>query len=120
MLNWIIENWYICIGVIAILVAAGFAIYKFLGLPTKEQISKIKEWLLFAVIECEASLGSQTGILKLRMCYDMFISRFPMVAKIITFETFTLWVDEALDKMKELLETNEAVNELVNGVIEVK
>ncbi len=115
MLNWMFENWYVALGIIAILVAAGFAIYKFAGLPTAEQIVKIKEWLLYAVVECEASLGRETGILKLRMCYDMFLSRFPMVAKLVSFETFSFWVDQALDEMKELLDSNEAIKNVVEG-----
>jgi hypothetical protein len=114
-MTWLLENWYILLGILAVLVAAGFAIYKFAGLPTASQIEKIKEWLLYAVTEAEASLGGQTGILKLRMVYDMFVARFPMVAKVVSFETFSYWVDEALDKMKELLETNEAIKNVIEG-----
>ena len=114
-MDWLFENWYVALGIIAVLVAAGFAVYKFFGLPTKSQISKIKEWLLYAVVECEASLGSETGILKLRMCYDMFVARFSLVAKIISFDRFSAWVDEALDEMKELLEENEAIKNVVEG-----
>lgn len=116
-MDWIIENWYIVLGIIAVLFGVGFAVYKFLGLPTKSQIAKIKKWLLYAVTVAETELGSQTGILKLRMVYDMFIARFPMVAKVISFEMFSVWVDEALDEMKELLKTNEAVKNIVDGVI---
>ena len=115
MLNWIIENWYIAIGIIALVIALAVAICKFFGLPTKSQVSKIKEWLLYAVVECEAALGSETGVLKLRMCYDMFVTKFPIVARIVSFERFSQWVDEALDKMRELLEKNEKVKQLVNG-----
>jgi len=114
-MNWLLNNWYILIGIVAVLIAVGIAIYKFLGLPTASQISKIKEWLLYAVTEAEATLGSQTGILKLRMVYDMFIARFSMVAKIVSFDTFSYWVDEALDEMRELLEKNEAVKSIVIG-----
>ena len=115
MFENLLNNWYVILGIIAVLVAVGIAIYKFLGLPTASQISKIKTWLLYAVTEAEATLGSQTGILKLRMVYDMFIARFPMVAKIVSFDTFSFWVDEALDEMRELLEKNEAVKSVVIG-----
>jgi len=114
-MDWLLNNWYVILGIVAILVATGITVYKFLGLPTASQISKIKEWLLYAVTEAEAALGSQTGILKLRMVYDMFIARFPMVARIISFETFSYWVDEAVDEMRELLEKNEAVKSIVVG-----
>jgi hypothetical protein len=115
IMDWIINNWYLIVGGIALLVGLGYVVCKFLGLPTKSQVEKIKEWLLYAVTECEAALGSQTGVLKLRMCYDMFVARFPFVAKIISFEKFSVWVDEALDKMKELLVKNDAVREIVVG-----
>jgi hypothetical protein len=114
-MTWFIENWYIVIGVLAVLVAGGFAIYKFAGLPTKEQIKKIKELLLYWVTEAETQLGSGTGVLKLRYVYDLFTTKFPVVAKIISFETFSIWVNEALDQMEKLLEENEKVKEIVIG-----
>ena len=57
-------------------------------MPTNEQLKKVKEWLLWAVAEAEKELGSGTGQLKLRYVYDMFIVKFPSLAKIISFETF--------------------------------
>lgn len=116
-MNLLIDNWYIVIGVVTLLIAVGVAIYKFAGLPTKLQIAKIKEWLLYAVIEAEKQLGSKTGALKLRTVFDMFVVRFPLVAKMISFETFSAWVDEALDRMKDLLKENEAIKNIVEGVI---
>lgn len=115
-MEWIIENWYVAVGLVALLAAFAWMVYVFLGLPTKSQISKIKEWLLWAVAAAEAELGSETGILKLRMVYDMFIARFPSVAKVITFNTFAKWVDEALDELKELLETSPAIAAVITGV----
>lgn len=116
-MNWIFDNWALLIGIVAVLIAAGLAVYKYLGLPTKTQIAKIKEWLLWAVIQAEADLGSGTGVLKLRYVYDMFIARFPLVARVVSFETFSVWVDVALEEMKELLDTNPAVEALVTPVI---
>ncbi|MFR6482019.1 MAG: hypothetical protein ACLUPD_10785 [Anaerotignum faecicola] len=46
-----------------------------------EQREKVKEWLLLAVTEAEKELGSGTGQLKLRYVYDLFLRRFPAVAK---------------------------------------
>jgi hypothetical protein len=116
-MEWIINNWALVLGIAAIAIAAGFYAYKFLGLPTPVQISKVKEWLLYAVTMAEAELGSGTGQLKLRMVYDMFITRFPLVAKIVSFETFSAWVDEALVEMKKMLNTNFAIAEVVYGVV---
>lgn len=98
---------FFIIGLLIILVIC-FALYilKFLKSPSDAQIKMVKEWLLWCVIECEKALGSGTGVAKLRMAYDMFIAKFPQIASMITFELFSLWVDEALDTMRHLLETN--------------
>lgn len=112
-MNWLFENWYIVLGIISVLGAVTWAVYKFLGLPTKEQVAKIKEWLLLAVTEAETQLGGGTGQIKLSYVYNMFISKFPVAAKMITFAVFSLWVDDALDQMKKLLETNKASEKLV-------
>ena len=109
----IMDNWYIFIGIGAVAVVAGLAVGKFLTLPTSTQIEKAKEWMLWAVTQAEAELGGGTGQLKLRLVYDMFIERFPAIAKAVSFDTFMSWVDEALEDMREMLKQNEAVQELV-------
>jgi hypothetical protein len=113
-MEWLLENWYV-LGILAVLVAAGLGIYKFAGLPTAEQILKIKKMLLYWVTLAEKELGSGTGELKLRYVYDLFLVKFPFTAKLISFEAFSLWVDEALDEMKKLLEKNKAVDEFINN-----
>lgn len=109
----IMDNWYIFIGIGAVAVVAGLAVGKFLSLPTSTQVEKAKEWLLWAVTRAEAELGGGTGQLKLRMVYDMFVERFPWIAKAVSFDTFMQWVDESLDEMREMLKQNEAVQNLV-------
>lgn len=111
----LINYWYVILGIIAVLIVAGFAIYKFAGLPTKSQIRKIKEWLLYAVTKAESELGAKTGQLKLRTVYDMFITKFPVTAQLVSFETFSKWVDCALDEMKEMLENNANIEAIVKG-----
>lgn len=112
-MEWLLENWFVVIGLLALAVSTGFVIVKFLGLPTKEQVKKIKAWLLQAVIQAEAELGGKTGKLKLSVVYDAFITKFPMTAKFISFETFSSYVDLALEEMKKLLETNDAIKQYV-------
>lgn len=112
-MEWLIENWFIIVGLIAIIVMIGLSIYKFLGLPTPTQIEKIKAWLLQAVVEAESELGSGTGRIKLSKVYDMFITKFPMTARFITFEHFSKLVDIALDEMKEMLKTNMDVKRVI-------
>lgn len=108
-LNFFIENWYFIVTAIVMVVMAGVICWNFFKLPTKEQIAKIKEWLLYAVTEAEKELGGGTGQLKLRQVYDLFVQRFPAVAAVISFDTFSLWVDEALEQMREMLAKNEQV-----------
>jgi hypothetical protein len=117
-MEWLIENWYIVVGLLALLFGVVFAVYKFAGLPTKEQVIKIKKMLLYWVTLAEKELGSGTGQLKLRYVYDLFTTRFKVAAKLVSFEMFSFWVDEALDEMREMLEKNEKVKEVVTGKTE--
>ena len=114
-MEFVINYWYVIVGIIAVLIIAGFAVYKFAGLPTKSQVAKIKEWLLFAVTKAEQELGEKTGQLKLRTVYDLFVSKFPTTAKLVSFETFRGWVDEALVEMKKMLENNKHIETIVKG-----
>ena len=92
----------------------GVCIGRFLKMPTAAQREKVKEWLLWAVTQAEAELGSGTGKLKLRKTY-LFIQRFPALAMAVSFDTFSLWVDEALEEMRKMLKENKAVKEIVKG-----
>ncbi len=107
--------WYIIVAAIAALVVAGVAIYRYFGLPSDAQLAKVREWLLWAVTEAEKELGGGTGKLKLRQVYDLFVTRFPWLAKIVSFELFSDMVDDALDEMREMLQNNKAVQQLVEG-----
>ena len=114
-MEWLIENWFVMLGLVALLVSMGFLVVKFLGLPTNEQVRKIKAWLLQAVIEAEKNLGGKTGKVKLSVVYDAFISKFPMTAKFISFDTFSIYVDLALVEMKNMLTANESVKQYVEN-----
>jgi hypothetical protein len=114
-MEWFIENWFIIVGLIALIVCIGFVGIKFLGLPTNDQVKKIKVFLLKKVVDAEKELGSKTGRLKLSMVYDAFISKFPMTAKFISFETFSKYVDVALEEMEDMLETNKKVVEFIES-----
>ena len=114
-MEFIINYWYIIVAIIATLVVAGVAIYRYFGLPSDAQLAKVREWLLWAVTEAEKELGGGTGKLKLRQVYDLFVTRFPWLAKIVSFELFSDMVDDALDEMREMLQNNKAVQQLVEG-----
>ena len=114
-MEFIINYWYIIVAIIAALVVAGVAIYRYFGLPSEAQLAKVREWLLWAVTEAEKELGGGTGKLKLRQVYDLFVTRFPWLAKVVSFDLFSSLVDDALEDMREMLKTNQAVKVLVNG-----
>lgn len=113
-MEWLVDNWYILVGFLALVVAVGVYVYKFFGLPTEKQIENIKEWLKYAVTIAEKELGSGTGQLKLRYVYDLFINKFPAIAKMVTFETFSVWVDEALLWLAKQLAQNPNIQNVIN------
>lgn len=77
------------------------------------QRKKIIEWLKYAVSDAEKQLGGGTGQLKLRLVYDSFCEKFPIVAALLPFKVFSSWVDTALDTMKEWLEHNSKIGEYI-------
>ena len=105
-MKWLVDNWSLLVVVVCALVGAAVYVKKFYDKPTEEQIAKVKEWLLFAVIMAEKDLGEGTGALKLRYVYDAFVERFPAIAQAVSFEVFSFWVDEVLDEMRDLLKSN--------------
>lgn len=114
-MEFIINYWYIILAVIAILAAAAVATYRYLGLPREEQLAKVREWLLWAVTGAEKELGGGTGKLKLRQVYDLFVTRFPWLVRVVSFDLFSDMVDDALEEMRSMLQTNTAVKVLVEG-----
>lgn len=113
MVEWLANYWYLIITAIAIGAVAGIAIYRFIKLPTDAQLQKVREWLLYAVTIAEKELGGGTGKLKLRQVYDMFLTKFPWLAKVISFAVFSTLVDEALEEMRRLLHQNEQIQNFV-------
>lgn len=112
-MKFIIDNWYIIIAAIAALVVGIVMCVRFFKNSSEEQLKKVREWLLYATTLAEKELGGGTGKLKLRYVYDMFVTKFPWLADIISFERFSKLVDDALVDMNELLKTNTAVKEYV-------
>lgn len=107
MIDFLINYWvHILIGVL-FMTGVVFFIFR--------QKKNIKEWLLYACIEAEKGLGSKTGKIKLRQVYDWFIQAFPVISKLIAFNTFSKLVDLALVEMKEILSTNAHCKEYVEG-----
>ena len=114
-MNFFVENWYIILALAAVLGVAVWYAYRYFNLPSEAQLAKVREWLLWAVTGAEKELGGGTGRLKLRQVYDLFVVRFPWLAKVVPFELFSQMVDDALEDMREMLKENPAAAALVNG-----
>lgn len=114
-MDFIINNWYLIVAAVAVIVGLIYIVIRFFKMPSAKQMQKVREWLLFAVTEAEKELGNGTGKLKLRAVYDRFLSRFKWISYVITFEKFAELVDEALEEMRTLLDTNKNIANFVEG-----
>ena len=117
-MDFLIDNWTLIVAGVAIVAGIVTTVIMFIKSGKASQMKNLKEWLLYATTEAEKALGSGTGKLKLRTVYDMFLLKFPWLAKIISFDTFSNLVDEALEDRNGLLNPNTAVQTYVNGPAE--
>lgn len=76
-----------------------------------------KEWLVYAVADAEKILGSKTGELKLRMVYDMAVTKFPIMAKILPFSIFHMLVKSALKVMNKMIAENKSIAEAITNEV---
>lgn len=120
IIELIIKNMGLIIGTIILIALVGLTIKEFVELGKEKQLEKVREWLLYACIMAEKKLGGGTGQVKLRYVYDLFVEKFSFLKLLVTFEQFSEMVDEALVKMREMLEKNPNVAMLVgdNKIIE--
>ena len=115
-MKFFIDNWYIILAALAVLAAAGIAVYRYFKLPSEEQLEKVRQWLLKAVTEAERELGGGTGDLNLRKVYDKFLIKFPWLAKVVSFKRFEEMVKKALAEMEKMLAENKNAREYVEGL----
>lgn len=104
----------ICL-LIALLVCLGAVVYNFIMLPPSGKKEALKEWLKWAVFKAEQEYGGKTGQLKLREVFNLAIQQFPWLLRFVSFEEFSLYVDEALEWLKTQLESNDAMKQLIGG-----
>lgn len=112
-MNWLIDNWYMIFIISAIFFVCGYEASKWIKKPNSQKIENVKSWLVWACIEAEKHLGGGTGQVKLREVYDAFVTKFPAIADIVSFETFGNWVKDALAQAEHLMNTNNAIREYV-------
>ena len=109
------DNMIIALGIVGLIGIAIAAIYYFIKLGKEKQLEVVREWLLLAVIEAEKALGSNTGKIKLRYVYDLFITKFKYLSLVISFDQFSLLVDEALDVMRDMIISNKSIKDYVES-----
>lgn len=117
IMEWLIENWFLVVALLSCGAVGICFIFRFMGMPTEKQKAKVKEWLIWACIEAERALQSGTGQLKLREVWNMFcaVPAFTWVARVISFEQFSVWVSDALYEVKQMLISNKALAVYVYG-----
>lgn len=116
-MNFLIENWYLLVIGVTVLAVTGLFIWRFFRQSKEIRYEQVRGWLLQAVILAEQEYGSGTGRMKLSAVYDAFCIALPWIARAISFETFALYVDEALDEAKEILAGNKDMAALAETMI---
>lgn len=111
--KWIVENWFLIVVLAAIIVSIVKIVKKFSELPSQDQVEKIKACLLNWVIMAEKELGNGTGRVKLSMVYSKFVEAFPFLSMVVPFELFNTWVDEALEIMANMLQSNSNISSYI-------
>ena len=106
MLEVLIENKDVIVMIACLVVAIAVAVVTFAKYPTSKKLEVIKSWILVAVTTAEKELGSGTGAIKLAIVYSAFVDKFPVVGKVLSYEKFEEYVEEALVKMREALGQN--------------
>lgn len=119
-MDFIIDNWYVIVTAIVFIIGGTIAAMRWHSLSDDKKYEQIRGWLLQAVMFAEKEFGSGTGKLKLSSVYDKFCERFPWLAKVLSFETFSKYVDDSLDEMKDVLKQNSAIASIVETKEEEK
>ena len=114
-MKFILDNWYLFVAVAAVIACLSTLIIHFINMPRTEQVSAFREWLKYGVTIAEKELGGGTGQLKLRMVWDLALTKFPWLAKVMEFEKFSEYVDEALVWLNNQLTYNSNLSSYVEG-----
>lgn len=93
-----------------------FLINKFSNMSEDDKVRLIQNWLLGAVILAEKELGSGTGAAKLALVFQKFTEKFPTIAMLMTEEQFNNYVNQALAKMRQMMEKNQAISNYLIGL----
>lgn len=62
-MKYIVENWFVIVGLIAVCAAGGYAVYVFVKMPSDKQLNKVRDGLIvYTELEkhCPALMGDMT------------------------------------------------------------
>lgn len=115
-----IKYWYIMAAVVMVLAAlAVWRLWRRLPEEKKKEFfltlrrkvfPTLNAWLLLATEKAEDFIGSGNGQKKLAMVYGWFCQWFPWLSKIMPFALFERLVDDALDLLRQKLESGNALS----------
>lgn len=88
--------------IIAVCMLAGAMIMLGVRMVIDKEFS-VQKWLVGAVAQAERLIGSGNGQKKLKRVYEMFNARFPAFSVFVSLDTFSRWVDIALDIAGDIL-----------------
>lgn len=110
------QYWTLLAMCLLVFTVVGLFIYKAPVSIKSHFYKSLRQWLVYACLQAERALGDNTGQAKLRYVYDLFIQRYPLLKYTISFNTFSMLVDEALVIMNKMLEDNEEISFHVRGL----
>lgn len=100
--------------VVVALVGLGYGIYKFVSTPSAQQKEILRTILLQLVVQAEVNLGSGTGKIKFSYVYSQLLQNFTWL-KYIPLSIVERLIEDALEEMRHLLESNPQVKLIVEG-----
>ena len=76
----------------------------------------LQKILVSICLEAEKKYGSKTGKVKLRHVYEWFVTKWPIMSTLISFDQFAKLVDLALVEMEDMIKKNPAIANYVGRV----
>lgn len=112
IISFVMDYWFIALVLICAGVVAGASLYKFVKLPTAEQVTIIKDFIYDLVLAAEKELGGSTGQAKFAKVITWFYSKCPVDLRRLFPEALIMeFVEEAVERMKEYFKNNPKAQE---------
>ena len=118
-LKMIVENWLLFVIAAVIVLLTVYAVLKFLKLTPEQKLDRVKMALLYMVIEAEKELKRKTGQAKRSKVWNWIVENFPIISLFITEEKFDSMLEEALEKMRNMLESNSSLYDYVYDTLTI-